>query len=146
MLERSEEISVADVVAALERQGLSGDDIRPGDAVFCHTGWSSYWKADNAKYNSGTPGFSIEAGDWLVAKKVVLVGSDNWAVEAIPNPDPKWFAPNHQKFLVENGIYIMENLDFSRLIAAGVYEFAFVFGAIPFKGATGSPGRPFAIR
>ena len=24
--------------------------------------------------------------------------------------------------------------------------FAFVFGAIPFKGATGSPARPFAIR
>jgi kynurenine formamidase len=47
---------------------------------------------------------------------------------------------------VENGIYIMENLDFSKLIAAEVYEFAFVFGAIPMKGATGSPGRPFAIR
>ena len=76
----------------------------------------------------------------------MLVGTDNWAVEAIPGPDPDNFAPNHQKYLVENGIYIMENLDFSSLIAAKVYEFAFVFGAIPFKGATGSPGRPFAIR
>jgi hypothetical protein len=37
-------------------------------------------------------------------------------------------------------------MDFSSLIKAGVYEFAFVFGPIPFKGATGSPGRPFAIR
>lgn len=146
MLERSEEISVADLLAALERQGLSENDIRPGDALFYHTGWGSLWKTDNAKFNSGTPGLSIAAGDWVVARKVVLVGVDNWAVEAIPNPDPKWFAPNHQKFLVENGIYIMENLDFSRLIAAGVYEFAFVFGAIPLKGATGSPGRPFAIR
>ena len=79
-------------------------------------------------------------------KKVIMVGTDNWAVEAIPGPDVNNFAPNHQKFLVENGIYIMENLDFSRLIAAGVYEFAFVFGAMPIKGATGSPGRPFAIR
>ena len=146
MLERSEEISVEDLLAALERQGLSEKDIRPGDALFYHTGWGSLWKTDNAKFNSGTPGLSIAAGDWVVARKVVLVGVDNWAVEAIPNPDPKWFAPNHQKFLVENGIYIMENLDFSRLIAAGVYEFAFVFGAIPLKGATGSPGRPFAIR
>jgi hypothetical protein len=40
----------------------------------------------------------------------------------------------------------MENLDFSRLIDAKVYQFAFVFGPVPFKGATGSPGRPFAIR
>jgi kynurenine formamidase len=146
MLERGEEISVADLLAALERQGLSETDIRPGDALFYHTGWSSLWKKDNGKFNSGTPGLSIAAGDWVVARKVVLVGSDNWAVEAIPNPDPKWFAPNHQKFLVENGIYIMENLDFSQLIAAKVYQFAFVFGAVPLKGATGSPGRPFAIR
>lgn len=146
MLERGEEISVADLLAALERQGLSAKDIRPGDALFYHTGWGSLWKTDNAKFNSGTPGLSIAAGDWVVEKKVVLVGSDNWAVEAIPNPDPKWFAPNHQKFLVQNGIYIMENLDFGKLIAAEVYEFAFVFGAIPIKGATGSPGRPFAIR
>jgi kynurenine formamidase len=77
---------------------------------------------------------------------VLLVGTDNWGVEAIPGQDPKLFAPNHQKFLVEKGIYIMENMDFSALIKAGVYEFAFVFGPIPFKGATGSPGRPFAIR
>jgi kynurenine formamidase len=146
MLERSEEISVADLRAALQRQGLSEADIRPGDALFYHTGWGSLWKTDNAKFNSGTPGLTIEAGDWVVERKVVLVGTDNWAVEAIPNPDPNWFAPNHQKFLVENGIYIMENLDFSRLIAAGVYEFAFVFSAIPLKGATGSPARPFAVR
>jgi kynurenine formamidase len=146
MLERSEEISVADLQGALQTQGLSEEDIRPGDALFYHTGWGALWKTDNAKFNSGTPGLSIAAGDWAVAKKVVLVGSDNWAVEAIPQPDPKWFAPNHQKFLVENGIYIMENLDFSKLIEAKVYEFAFVFGAVPFKGATGSPGRPFAIR
>jgi kynurenine formamidase len=146
MLERSEEISIDDLRAALKRQGMSEADIHPGDALFYHTGWSSLWKVDNDKFNSGIPGLSPAAGDWVVAKKVLLVGTDNWGVEAIPGPDPKLFAPNHQKFLVENGIYIMENLDFSRLLAAKVYEFAFVFGAVPFKGATGSPGRPFAIR
>ena len=145
MLERGEEISVADLKAALKKQNLDENAIHPGDALFYHTGWGSLWKQDNAKFNSGTPGLSIEAGDWLVAKKVVLVGSDNWAVEAIPNPDPKWFAPNHQKFLVENGIYIMENLDFSALIEAKAYEFAFTFGALKLKGATGSPARPFAL-
>jgi kynurenine formamidase len=146
MLERSEEISVADIEASLARQGLSADDIRPGDAFFYHTGWSSLWKTDAAKFNSGVPGLSPAAGDWIVGKQVVLVGSDNWGVEAIPGKDPKLFAPNHQKFLVENGIYIMENLDYSRLIGAKVWEFAFVFGPLPFRGATGSPGRPFAIR
>ena len=146
MLERSEEISVDDIKAALKKEGLSESDIKPGDALFYHTGWSSLWKTDAAKFNSGTPGLSPAAGDWVVSKQVLLVGTDNWGVEAIPGKDPKLFAPNHQKFLVENGIYIMENMDFSSLIKAGVYEFAFVVGPIPFKGATGSPGRPFAIR
>jgi len=145
-LEVSEEISVADLEGALARQGMAEQDIRPGDALFYHTGWASLWKTDNAKFNSGTPGLSPAAGDWVIARQVVLVGTDNWGVEAIPGKDPKLFAPNHQKFLVENGIYIMENLDFAKLIEARLYEFAFVFGPVPFKGATGSPGRPFAIR
>ena len=146
MMERSEEFSLEDIKGALKKQNMTVDDIQNGDAVFYHTGWGSLWGVDNAKFNSGTPGMSDKAGDWIVDKKVVLVGSDNWAVEAIPGPDLDNFAPNHQKFLVENGIYIMENLDFSSLISAKVYEFAFVFGAMPIKGATGSPGRPFAIR
>jgi kynurenine formamidase len=146
MLELSEEFSVKDIKSALKLQGMSVDDIEEGDALFYHTGWGSLWGVNNAKFNSGVPGLSDKAGDWVVDKKVVLVGTDNWGVEAIPGPDLNNFAPNHQKFLVENGIYIMENLDFSSLISAKVYKFAFVFGAVPFKGATGSPGRPFALR
>ena len=145
-LERSEEISVDDIQAALKRQGLSEDDILPGDAFFYNTGWGELWKIDNDKFNSGTPGLSVEAGDWVVAKKVLLVGVDNWGVEAIPHPNPNLMAPNHQKFIVENGIYILENLDFSSLIEANIWQFAFAFGAIRLKGATGSPARPFAIR
>lgn len=146
MLECSEEISTDDLKAALQKQGIDETAIKPGDALFYYTGWGTLWKKDNDKFHSCAPGLSDTAGDWVVSKQVLLVGTDNWAVEAIPGPDPKNFAPNHQKFLVENGIYIMENLDFRALLAAKVYEFAFVFGALPFKGATGSPGRPFAIR
>lgn len=146
MYDRGEEITLDDVRGALARQGLSEDDIRPGDALFYHTGWGSLWKTDNDRFNSGTPGLTPEAGDWVVSRKVVLVGVDNWAVEAIPNPDPQLFAPNHQKFLVENGIYIMENMDFSALIADEAWTFAFSIGPIPLKGATGSPARPFALR
>ena len=61
MLERSEEISVDDIKAALKKQGLSESDITPGDALFYHTGWSSLWKTDPAKFNSGTPGLSPAA-------------------------------------------------------------------------------------
>lgn len=145
-LRRSEEISVDDIRAALQRQGLREQEIRPGDALFYNTGWGELWKVDNDKFNSGTPGLSPAAGDWAVAKQVVLVGTDNWGVEAIPQPDGDLFAPNHQKFLVENGIYIIENLDFSSLIEAKAWRFAFSYAPLPLKGATGSPARPFAIR
>ena len=146
MLECTEEVTIADLQAALQRQGMDEDVIRPGDALFYYTGWGTLWKTDNTRFNQCVPGLTDKAGDWVVNKQVVLVGTDNWAVETIPGPDPTQFAPNHQKFLVENGIYIMENIDFSALLKDEVYEFAFVFGAIPFKGATGSPARPFAIR
>ena len=141
-----EEVSIDDLLAALTNQGFTEDAIKPGDAFFYHTGWGRYWKVDNEKFNGCAPGLSDAAGDWVVTKQVLLVGTDNWSVEAIPGPDPKLFAPNHQKFLVENGIYIIENLDFDRLIEAKVYEFAFVVGTLPLKGATGSPVRPFAIK
>ena len=143
-LECSEQITVADLQAALERQGLGADALQPGDALFYHTGWGEYWHSDHDKFGNCVPGLSTAAGDWVVAKQVVLVGTDNWAVEAIPGPGPL-FAPNHQKFLVENGIYIIENLAFDALLADGVHQFAFVVAPLPLKGATGSPVRPFAI-
>ena len=142
----SEEVSIKDLKTALASQGFTDDAIKPGDALFYHTGWGRYWMTDNDKFNACAPGLSDAAGDWVVERQVLLVGTDNWAVEAIPGPDPKLFAPNHQKFLVENGIYIIENLNFDRLIEARVYEFAFVVGVLPLKGATGSPVRPFAIK
>ncbi len=146
-LERSEEISVDDLRAALARQGLRESDLRAGDALFYHTGWGELWGVDNDAFNAGTPGLSPEAGDWVVERGVVLVGTDNWGVEAIPQPEGSpLFAPNHQKFLVEHGIYILENLDFSALIEAEVWRFAFSFAPLKLKGATGSPARPFAVR
>ena len=59
---------------------------------------------------------------------------------AIPGPDPKIFAPNHQKFLVKYGIHIMENLDFGPLIEAEVYEFAFSVCAAAAEGCDGIAG------
>ena len=47
---------------------------------------------------------------------------------------------------MENGIYILENLDFTQLIEAQAWRFAFSYAPLPLKGATGSPARPFALR
>ena len=47
--------------------------------------------------------------------------------------------------ITKNGIFNHENLDFTELIAASVYEFVYVFAPLRIKGGTGSPGRPIAL-
>jgi len=136
-------ISVADLQGALQRQKM---EIRSGDVVLIHTGWGSLWMKDNTTFGASSPGIGVPAGEWLVSKEVVVVGSDNWGVEAFPNPDPALTAPVHQLMLAKNGIYLHENLATEDLARDGVYEFAYVFAPLRLKGATGSPGNPIAIR
>jgi len=136
-------ITVADLTGALQRQKV---EIRPGDVVLIHTGWGSLWMKDNATFGASSPGIGVQAGEWLAGKEVVVVGSDNWGVEAFPNPDPNLSAPVHQLLLARNGIYLHENLATEGLARDSVYEFAYVFAPLRLKGATGSPGNPIAIR
>jgi hypothetical protein len=138
-----DEITVADVETALAAQGMSLDDITSGDAVFINTGWGNLWRVDNDRFNSGMPGIGMEVGNRLVDKEVVLVGSDNWAVDVVPNGTLVF--PLHQLFMTDNGIFLHEVLNFNELISAGVYEFMYVFVPVPFTGATGSPGNPIAV-
>ncbi len=47
--------------------------------------------------------------------------------------------------MTKRGIFNLENLDFSQLIADQAYEFLFVWSPLKMKGATGSPGNPIAL-
>lgn len=146
MLDAGEEISVADLQGALQRQGLSEAEIRPGDAVLIHTGWGSLWKVDNDRYNSGGPGIGLEAARWLAEKQVSLVGSDHWAVEVVPNPDPNLVFVVHNELETKHGIPFHESLDLEPLVSNQVWQFAYIFVRVPIRGATGSPGSPIAVR
>ena len=137
------EITPADLKGALQREGVQ---IRSGDVVLIHTGWSSLWMKDNAKYGESEPGIGLAAGQMLVDAEVVVVGADTWGVEVMPNPDSSLSAPVHQLFLARNGIYLHENLITADLARDSVYEFMYMFGPLRLKGATGSPGNPIAIR
>lgn len=145
MLDAGEEISVADLQAALERQGLTEEAIAPGDVVLIHTGWSSLWGVDNERYVSGEPGVGVEAGRWLAEKEVCLVGGDCWAVEVVPNPDGDLAFPVHQEWLVKHGIYLHENLRLAEMVEAEAWRFAYVYAPVRIRGATGSPGSPLAV-
>jgi len=146
MLEEGEEITLDDVLAALERQGLSEEDIHAGDVVLFHTGWGSLWQVDNARYIGAMPGIGLEVAGWLVDKGIVLVGTDTLVVEVVPNPDPTLAFPAHGELIAKNGIHLHENLDLSQLAADEVYQFAYIFVRLPIVGGTGSPGIPLAVR
>jgi kynurenine formamidase len=137
------EITLADLRGALERERM---EVGSGDVVIVHTGWGSLWGVDNAAFAASAPGVGLEAAQYLVDRGVVLVGSDTWATEVVPNPNPELAFPVHQLLIPRNGIYIFENLLTEELARERVYEFAFFFAPLKLKGGTGSPGNPLAIR
>lgn len=137
------EITVADLQAALARQGLS---LRSGDAVLINSGYSKLWGVDNARYNKDTPGIGAPAAEWLASQEVMLIGADTYAVEASPNPDKSISLPVHQIALVVNGIFLLENMKLHELAAAAAYEFAFIVQPLKVRGGTGSTVAPVAVR
>jgi kynurenine formamidase len=137
------EITPADLRGALQREGI---DIRSGDVVLIHTGWGGLWLQDNARFVQTAPGIGVAAAQLLVDEEVVVVGSDTWGVEVMPNPDSSLNAPVHQLLIARNGIYLHENVATEGLARDSVYEFAYMYAPLRLKGATGSPGNPIAIR
>src|SRR5262249_45867547 len=123
-LKAGEVVTPADVEGALKAQGVSAGE---GDVVLIHTGHGALWMKDNAAFSAGEPGIGLETARWLAARKVVLVGTDTWASEAVPPEDPDRPFRAHQELLVRHGIYNLENLDLGALARDKVYEFAFVF-------------------
>lgn len=135
-------ITVNDIEEALRAQDV---EIREGDAVLFHTGHGALWMQDNEAYLGSAPGIGIEAARWLSDRGIVVAGADNSAVEAMPGSTPGHAAEVHQWLLVRHGIYLAENLKLDELAAQRVYEFAFIFTPLKFRGATGSPGSPIAV-
>jgi kynurenine formamidase len=136
-------ITPQDIEETLKMESV---EITPGDVVIFRTGHGKLWMKDNQLYNSGEPGIGLEAAQWLVDKKIVMVGSDTFANEALPSPYKSKVVPAHQLLITRNGIYSLENLDLEQLAADGAYEFAFIFTPLKLKGAAGSAGNPIAVR
>jgi hypothetical protein len=51
----------------------------------------------------------------------------------------------HNELITRNGIFNHETLDFSELIADGIYESVHMFAPLRIKGATGSARPPIAV-
>lgn len=145
MMDAGQEISVADIRAALARQNMREEDIKPGDGIFFNTGWGSLWMKNNDRYNGGEPGIGVEVANWVIQKDLAVTGADTWAVEVVPNPDKTLAFPVHGMLICQHGIVNHENMVFDDLIADRKYQFVYVFTPSPIKGATGSNGCPIAL-
>lgn len=139
-------VTLEDVKIALSRQGIDENSLKDGDALLFRYGWSKYWN-DPVKYNNNPPGIGSEVAQWIVDMNASMIGSDQFGTEVWgEGEDPDVALPVHQTLINHNGIWNLENLDLEELAADKVYEFLFIFTPIRFKGATGSPGRPIAIK
>ena len=145
MMDVGEEITLADIRSAMQKQNMQEGDIKEGDALFFNTGWGKLWMKNNDKFNSGEPGIGLEVSKWVIDKGAALVGADTWATEVVPNPNKDLAFVMHTEVICKNGIYNHENLDFTGLIGDRKYQFVYVFSPAPIKGATGSNGGPIAI-
>lgn len=132
-----------DVQAAAKAQKV---EIREGDVVLFHTGWTDAKLAAEPKtWVSGEPGLSEEGASWLASKNVIAVGSDTWGLEPVPpqKEGRPFFA--HVILLKENGIYILETMDTGPLAKAGVREFLFVLGQARIRGTVQMIINPVAL-
>jgi kynurenine formamidase len=142
---------LVDVSARDLREGgvITLDDLaelepEPGDAVFFHTGWGALWE-DPGAYLAGEPGPGMEVAEWLAAHGVALTGCDTWSYGPVPAENPVRPFEVPQVLNVRHGVFIVENLDTSRLAADGVAEFALVLTHPKLRGATGAWTSPIAL-
>jgi kynurenine formamidase len=142
-LEAGTPITARDLERAAQRQRV---EVRAGDALLVHTGWSELWASEPERYAAAEPGLDADGADWLAQRRVSLAAVDNWGCDVYPNPVPGQFFPAHQRLLTRAGIYILENIRTSELVrgTAGA-PFLFILGAPRLQGATAAVVAPLAV-
>jgi kynurenine formamidase len=137
-----ERLGPGDVIGLAD---VAGVDVRPGDAVFFHTGWGSLWGSDNVRYGEGEPGPGMAVAGWLVEHGVALTGCDTWSYGPVPAEDPAEPFVVPQTLNTRHGVVVVENLRLAEIAEAGLTEFLLVISHAKLRGATGAWVAPLAI-
>jgi kynurenine formamidase len=135
-------ITVEDLEACCAHQGVM---VEAGDVALVRTGNERFWD-DSERYLAG-PGVHGDGSRWFASRGVRAVGADTmaWDVIGLRDEELGCTLPGHVIFLVQHGIYIIENLRLSGLATAAAWRFAFICTPLQLVGATGSPVRPLAL-
>ncbi len=126
------EFSPEELEQALIRQGMTIEDIHPGDAILIRIGWGArFWtsnpadpRSESDKYFRGGqdegppngPGIDSRAVQWTINRMPVLVGADNTSVESSLLGQVGSEKRGHLAWL-SSGIYMIEDLDLEALAA-----------------------------
>ena len=118
--------------------------ISEGAIVLLRTGWASRWPDARSYRNEDErgrmhfPGFSMEAVERLIERKVSGIGCDTMSVDCGASQE---FAVHH--LALGAGLYHLENLsDLSELPEKGAF---LVVAPIKLEGGSGGPVRVFAL-
>ncbi|MQA95423.1 MAG: cyclase family protein [Streptosporangiales bacterium] len=137
-------ITVEDIEAALDRQGVRGPT--PGDVVLFRTGWHNLVRVDPERYLANEPGIYLREARYLAKHRPAIVGGDAWALETL-NEDVNQgnLFPVHQELLGRFGIRIGEGIITDALVADGVFECVYMYAPQFAKGATAANSAPAAL-
>lgn len=142
-------ITPEDFEAAMAAQNVQ---VGSGDIVLFRTGWRKKFLVEKSptEFMAGEPGIGIEMCEWLHAREVAAIASDNWAIEVLPGQDPDAVFNVHCVLIRDMGMTLGEILDLEELAADcaadGVYEFFFCAPPLKVTRAVGSPINPLAIK
>lgn len=152
-------VTAANIEAMLKAQGLEQRGVLPGDMVWVYTGWSERWKDpyDDNGYYAMAPGLSVDAANWLGAKRVVAVGLDTPFIDSVPGGMLQGKAPPapgtlpgmpfsiHHTLITQFGIHHLENLNLAAMAKDKVWTSCAMVLPSRDLGAAGAAIRPVAV-
>lgn len=140
-------LAAGEVISSQDLQGAldaTGQHLEEGDIALIRTGWSRYWH-DPELYMGSVPGLSAESASWLCDAGCIAIGADQWVVDAVPSLPGEEDLVCHSVCLVQNGVYLIENLYLEDVSDDSVQEMLIVVGVPKIAGASGFPVEVVAI-
>ena len=128
---KGQEITKKDLLEFEQKNGK----IKSNSSIIFFTNWQR--NLNKKFYFTNNPGLSKLAADYLVSKKINLIGIDSPSIDVGTNKD---FLVH--KIFAKNNILIVENL--SNLEKIPSLKFDFIILPLKLKDATGSPVRAIA--
>jgi len=152
-------VTAAHIEGMLKAQGLDSRGVLPGDMVWIHTGWSERWKdpSGDTGYYAMAPGLSVDAANWLGARRVVAVGLDTPFIDPVPDGMLQGKAAPaagtlpglpfsvHHTLITQFGIHHLENLNLAAMARDKVWTSCALVLPTRDLGAAGAAVRPVAI-